>query len=189
LFSSGLTFFIQLDAFFNSGTRADKSAILMKNVNGDVGNPRSPTFSRAFKIDNHMTSLFSYTNVVQVSFFDLYDDGYLDVLLTLRERDATTGETTYKLVAFRNEYFDDVYFIKMMGKFVSHRSLYLTNSSTLKIQLIHCLYLFALSNSNPGNLQHRQMPPQELTVRTQLPRRPCPYGNHFLRVPEGSPLR
>lgn len=98
----------------NNGTRADKSAILMKNVNGDVGNTRSPTFSRAFKIDNHMTSLFSYTNVVQVSFFDLYDDGYLDVLLTLREPDATTGETTYKLVAFRNEYFDDVYFIKMM---------------------------------------------------------------------------
>lgn len=90
----------------------------MKNVNGDVGNARSPTFTRAFKIDNHMTSLFSYTNVVQVSFFDLYDDGYLDVLLTLKERDQASGETTYKLVAFKNEYFDDVYFIKMMGQSV-----------------------------------------------------------------------
>lgn len=90
----------------------------MKNVNGDVGNARSPTFARAFKIDNHMTSLFSYTNVVQVSFFDLYDDGYLDVLLTLKERDSVSGGATYKLVAFRNEYFDDVYFIKMMGQSV-----------------------------------------------------------------------
>ncbi len=61
-----------------------------------------------------MTSLFSYTNVVQVSFFDLYDDGYLDVLLTLKETDPN-GSPTYRLVAFKNEYFDDVYFIKMMG--------------------------------------------------------------------------
>ena len=85
----------------------------MKNVLGDEKNPLSPTFYRSFKIDNLMTSLFSYTNVVQVSFFDLFDDGYLDVLLTRKEIDSN-GTPSYKLVAFKNEYFDDVYFIKMM---------------------------------------------------------------------------
>ena len=86
----------------------------MKNVIADGNNLLSPSFNRSFKIDNHMTSLFSYTNVVQVSFFDLYDDGYLDVLVTLKESDSNKNPT-YRLVAFKNEYFDDVYFIKMMG--------------------------------------------------------------------------
>ena len=122
----------------------------MKNVNGDVGNMRSPTFTRAFKIDNHMTSLFSYTNVVQVSFFDLYDDGYLDVLLTLKERDPVSGEATYKLVAFKNEYFDDVYFIKMMGQSVStfstpaHKYL-MSESKKLLTKTTYKNYLFKIT--------------------------------------------
>ena len=65
---------IKLEKLKSATKSIDTSAILMKNVQGDEGNTRSPTFERTFKIDNHMTSLFSYTNVVQVSFFDLYDD-------------------------------------------------------------------------------------------------------------------
>lgn len=94
----------------NSTNSGVQSAILMKNVEGDSKKP----FKRAFKIDNHMTSLFSYKNVVQVSFFDLYDDGYLDVLLTLKETDPSGKNPSYRLTAFKNEYFDDVYFIKVM---------------------------------------------------------------------------
>ena len=40
--------------------------------------------------------------------------GYLDILLTLKHVDSN-GATSYELLAFKNEYFDDVYFIKVMG--------------------------------------------------------------------------
>ncbi len=96
----------------------------MKNYIADGNNLLSPTFNHSFKIDRQMTNLFSYTNVVQVSFFDLYDDGYLDVLLTLKETDSS-GSQTYRLVAFKNEYFDDVYFIKMMGDHFIRKKLWI----------------------------------------------------------------
>ena len=91
------------------------------------------SFGHTFKIDYTILSLFSYNNVVQASFFDLYDDviddfvktyflllkiivyliqGYLDILLLLKE----PGESQYQLIALKNEDYDDVYFLKVMGK-------------------------------------------------------------------------
>lgn len=45
----------------------------MQNVPSDSNNSSS-TFKRSFKLDQHIMSLFSHNNVVQASFFDLYDD-------------------------------------------------------------------------------------------------------------------
>ena len=93
-----------------------RQAVLMKNVARETSGDND-TFRRSFAIDYTMTGLFAFTNVVQVSFFDLYDDGFLDILLTLKEGPAEgAARATYQLKAFRNEYFDDVYFMKIMGK-------------------------------------------------------------------------
>ena len=46
----------------------------------------------------------------------IFNKGYLDVLLTLKETDPSGKNPSYRLTAFKNEYFDDVYFIKVMGK-------------------------------------------------------------------------
>lgn len=44
----------------------------MKNSEAHSNNP---TFNRTFKIDNHLNfGLYSYSNVVQASFFDIYED-------------------------------------------------------------------------------------------------------------------
>lgn len=47
----------------------ERYAILMNNIPSSSSN-----FTRTFKIDSHIISLFSHKNVVQASFFDLYDD-------------------------------------------------------------------------------------------------------------------
>lgn len=67
------------------------------------------TFKRTFIIDSHLISLFSYSNVIQASFFDFQENGYLDILLTVQESDGT-----YKVIAYNNDYYDDVYFLKVM---------------------------------------------------------------------------
>ena len=64
-----------LICFYNkkkSSTNPDeKRVFLMNNIEG--GNRELlTTFGRTFKMDTHITSFFS--NVVQASFFDLYDD-------------------------------------------------------------------------------------------------------------------
>ena len=107
----------------------------MKNVDGQGNKSDKPTFNRTFKIDTHLNfGLYSYSNVVQASFFDIYEDvilfcvelkkkekkkynkykcllfqGYLDILLVVKEADDS-----YKVVAYKNEYDDDVYFLKVM---------------------------------------------------------------------------
>jgi hypothetical protein len=95
-------------------TRKGQYALLLKNIYSDK-TLASPTFSRTFKIDSHIESLFLQNNVVQGSFFDLYDDGYLDILLVVKDKDHTnrlSSEPEYKLIALNNEFYDDVYFLK-----------------------------------------------------------------------------
>ncbi len=67
-----MQFVIVLFILFSS--TSDQSTILLKNVLNEENQIRMPTFNRTFKIDNHMTGLFYYKNVAEVSFFDLYDD-------------------------------------------------------------------------------------------------------------------
>jgi integrin alpha FG-GAP repeat containing protein 1 len=83
-------------------------AVVLQNVfNGYTD--KTHTFEPTFKIDTQINSLFQFDNVIQASFFDLYDDGYLDILL------VTKNETSdYQITAMKNEYYDDVYFIKVM---------------------------------------------------------------------------
>jgi hypothetical protein len=39
----------------------------------------------------------------------------LDILLVVKEnKKSETGEAVYKLIALKNEYYDDVYFLKVM---------------------------------------------------------------------------
>ncbi len=44
------------------------------------------SFGHTFKIDYTILSLFSYNNVVQASFFDLYDDVIDDLVLIFLNR-------------------------------------------------------------------------------------------------------
>lgn len=93
----------------------DKYPILLKNVANDHQSGNTTlAFSRNFKIDKQVISLFSHSNVIQASFFDLFDDGYLDILLVLKEQTQGSTENSYKLIALKNEYYDDVYFLKVM---------------------------------------------------------------------------
>lgn len=89
----------------------EKFAVLMKNIPNN-GLNASFTFNRTFEMDQHISSLYSYNNVVQASFFDLYDDGYLDILLVVEEKES--DGVNYRIVALKNDYYDDVYFIKVM---------------------------------------------------------------------------
>ena len=54
------------------------SAILLKNVFNEGAPNKTSNFNRTFIIDNNMGKLSSFTSVVQVSFFDLYDDVRFD---------------------------------------------------------------------------------------------------------------
>ena len=85
----------------------------MQNVYNE-DSPSNSKFTRTFKIDKHITSLFAHSNVVQASFFDLYDNGYLDILLVTRDEQQQQQQENYHLIALKNEYYDDVYFLKVM---------------------------------------------------------------------------
>lgn len=96
----------------NSNHNIETYAILLSNI--PSGNSTvSPTFTRTFKIESHIITLFGHNNVVQASFFDLNDDGFLDILIAVRE-DANDHSATYRVLALTNELYDDVYFLKVM---------------------------------------------------------------------------
>ncbi len=74
--------------------------------------------------------------------------GYLDILLVVKEDKKTeNNQAVYKLIALKNEYYDDVYFLKVMvipGKcavsrcpFGSLVSLLTMNQDNLSIRLIN----------------------------------------------------
>jgi hypothetical protein len=57
------------------GSQSETYAVLIQNVGATkVVSDSSEQFSRAFRVDTHITSLFSHQNVVQASFFDLFDN-------------------------------------------------------------------------------------------------------------------
>jgi hypothetical protein len=64
-------------------------------------------------------SLSDKNNVVQASFFDLNEDGFLDILLAVKEKSKepdASAAAVYRVIAFNNELYDDVYFLKVMSK-------------------------------------------------------------------------
>jgi len=93
----------------SASSNKKRNAVLLNNIPLSNRNDKQPTYSRTFKIDSQIMSLFAYDKVAQASFFDLYDDGYLDILIVVKN-----GDNNYKLIALKNEYYDDVYFLKVM---------------------------------------------------------------------------
>jgi len=55
--------------YLSSSLINEKNVFLMNNIEASDS---KNTFKRTFKMDSHITSY--YKNVVQASFFDLYDD-------------------------------------------------------------------------------------------------------------------
>lgn len=101
----------------NASFSNDKYPILLQNVPRDSPSSGNATtsFDRNFHIDKKISSLFAHSNVIQASFFDLFDNGYLDILLVLKEHEqGSSEEFSYKLIALKNDNYDDVYFMKVM---------------------------------------------------------------------------
>lgn len=97
----------------NNSTSGLQYVLLMSNIESPTTwRTNAPNFSRTFTLDRHITSFHS--NVVQASFFDLYDDGYLDILLVNKNTKEPDENKVYSLASLKNEYYDDVYFLKVM---------------------------------------------------------------------------
>ena len=82
-------------------------------LNGQSEDPQSTGFRRTFVLDEAM----EFENVVQASFFDVGDDGYLDTMLVTREDTTHSTSGAYQLKSKKNKHNEDAYFLKVMGWF------------------------------------------------------------------------
>ncbi|CAL8243195.1 unnamed protein product [Lota lota] len=91
----------------NSSSRAQQ-AFLLENV--PCTTPSCPSIGRAFRVNWDQSDMGSFPAAALATFYDIYEDGILDMLVLSR----TEGKTDFIIHALKNNFEADAYFVKVI---------------------------------------------------------------------------
>ncbi|MED6257297.1 T-cell immunomodulatory protein [Ataeniobius toweri] len=89
---------------------SDQRAFLLENVPCNI--PSCTSVGRMFHIHWDQTDLAGIQKAVVAAFFDIYEDGILDMLILSQAE----GKDDLMIHALKNNFEADAYFVKVMGK-------------------------------------------------------------------------
>ncbi|KAL7830886.1 hypothetical protein SRHO_G00303880 [Serrasalmus rhombeus] len=94
------------------GIGVQQQAFLLENV--PCNNVSCRESGRMFRIHWEQTDLSSVHSAVVATFFDIYEDGILDMIVLSR----TDSKTELTIHALKNNFEADAYFVKVIGEFI-----------------------------------------------------------------------
>uniref|UniRef100_A0A4W3J5C4 Integrin alpha FG-GAP repeat containing 1 n=1 Tax=Callorhinchus milii TaxID=7868 RepID=A0A4W3J5C4_CALMI len=97
-------------AILRNTSGSNKQAFLLENV--PCNNASCKSVGRMFRVLWELSDLNKIKNAVVATFFDIYEDGILDLLVVSEDTNAE-----FSIHALRNNFDADAYFVKVIGKY------------------------------------------------------------------------